>query len=77
MLMCVAMTERWGLTDGWAGFVKGQGEEAIAKGLVAAPPGPRILVDGRNKDICECGSTFWITIAGKQHCMKCEKLRPA
>ena len=74
--MVWAMTELFGGTDGWAGFVKGEGEEAIAKGLAPAPPGPRLLVDGRNKDVCECGSSFWITVGSTQSCMKCAKPRP-
>lgn len=74
--MVWAITELAAGLDGWAGFVKGEGKEAIASGSVAGPPVPRVDVAGNDRDRCECGSVFWVTIAGKEHCVKCQKLRP-
>jgi hypothetical protein len=70
--MVWAVTELASGTDGWAGYVKAQVEEDRQKGIVAGPPAPRTLVDGSNRDACECGSTFWID--GK--CLKCCRPRP-
>ena len=71
------VTELGGGMDGFARFARGEAKAAIAVGHAPAPPTSRILIDGSNRDKCECGSTFWITLAGKQSCMKCAKARPA
>ncbi len=71
-----ALTELAAGTDGWAGYVKAEAKAASAEGLITKVPQSRILVDGSNRDICECGSVVWVTIAGKQQCFKCDKPRP-
>jgi phage terminase large subunit-like protein len=77
--MVWAVTELASGTDGWAGFVKGEGHAAQAEGLVPASPGApagRVDVAGNNHDVCVCGSTFWVAIAGKEYCLKCQTPRP-
>lgn len=71
-----AMTELASGTDGWAGYVKSEAKEQSAKGITAPMPESRILVDGRNKDQCECGSVVWQNTASGQECFKCQKPRP-
>jgi hypothetical protein len=74
---CVwALTELAAGTDGWAGYVKQAATELSKAGLVAPIPEARILVDGSNRDVCECGSVVWSTMDGKQVCFKCQKPRP-
>jgi hypothetical protein len=78
--MVWAVTELASGTDGWAGFVRGEGKEAERDGIVAPLPGSpagRIDVTGANHDVCVCGCTFFVTIAGKESCIKCQTPRPA
>lgn len=77
--MVWAVTELASGTDGWAGFVKDQGKAAQTAGLVPgmSQPGERIDVAGVSHDVCVCGCTFWVTIAGKEYCIKCQTPRPA
>ena len=74
--MVWALTELAAGTDGWAGYVKQAATELSKAGLVAPIPEARILVDGSNRDVCECGSVVWSTMDGKQVCFKCQKPRP-
>ena len=74
--MVWAITELAQGTDGWAGYVKSAAVELSAAGHVAAIPEARILIDGSNRDICECGSVVWCNNGGKQVCWKCQKPRP-
>ena len=78
--MVWAVTELASGTDGWAGFVRDQGKAAQAEGIVEPLPGSpagRIDVTGANRDVCVCGCTFFVTIAGKESCIKCQTPRPA
>ena len=70
------LTELFSGTDGWAQYVKNEAKSLAAEGVVPALPEARILVDGRNKDLCECGSSFWINQAGTEKCMRCGIPRP-
>lgn len=72
-----AMTELAGGTDGWAGYVKAEAKEMQAKGVIAPEPGPRVDVMGVSRDICACGSRFWVRIGDKESCLKCQQPRPA
>lgn len=72
-----ALTELASGTDGWAGFVRSEAKENAAKGIGAPVSVSRVLVDGRNKDRCDCGSVVWNNIGNKQQCFKCGKDRPA
>jgi hypothetical protein len=71
-----AITELAAGTDGWAGYVKASAKEMSAAGTIPLIPEARILVDGRNKDVCECGSKVWIKMGGKEECYKCHLPRP-
>jgi hypothetical protein len=72
-----ATTELASGMDGWMGFVKDQGRAAQADGTAEAPAAlERVDVAGNNRDRCECGSTFWVRIAGIESCIKCQKPRP-
>jgi hypothetical protein len=62
-------------TDGWIGYARSEVKAMEEKGLVKRTE-ERINVAGENRDICECGCTFWITIDGSEHCLKCQTLRP-
>ena len=62
-------------TDGWIGYARSEVKAMEDKGLVKRTE-ERINVAGENRDICECGCTFWITIDGSEHCLKCKSLRP-
>lgn len=76
-----AVTELASGTDGWMGFVKGEGASARAEGLAPAPPGAKLIermdVAGNKRDVCVCGSTFFVKIADQEHCIKCQTPRPA
>jgi phage terminase large subunit-like protein len=71
-----AVTELGGGLDGFARFVRAEGQAAVSAGVVTPVPAPRVLSDGSNKDRCECGSVVWVKVAGKEHCFKCQKPRP-
>jgi len=71
-----ALTELAAGGDGWAGFVKEEAASMAKEGVIPPIAEARVLVDGRNKDICECGCTFWIMIAGTEKCMRCALPRP-
>ena len=62
-------------TDGWIGYARSEVKAMEEKGLVKRTE-ERINVAGENRDLCVCGSTFWITIDGSEHCLKCQTLRP-
>jgi len=71
-----ALTELFEGTDGWAQYVKNEAKSLASEGAIERVTESRIFVDGRNRDICECGSTFWVIIAGIEKCMKCTLPRP-
>ena len=62
-------------TDGWIGYARSEVKAMEDKGLVKRTE-ERINVAGENRDICECGSTFWIMIGSTEVCLKCRKDRP-
>lgn len=78
--MVWAVTELASGTDGWAGFVRDQGKAAQHDGLVPSLPagtaGGRVDAAGNNHDVCECGSVFWVKLAGRESCIRCAKPRP-
>lgn len=74
--MVWAVTELASGTDGWAGFVRNEGQEAVSTGLVAGVAPPRIDLAGNNRDVCVCGSVFWIKLGPNEVCLKCQTPRP-
>jgi hypothetical protein len=73
---CVwGITELASGTDGWIGYARSEVKAMEDKGLVRRAE-ERINVAGENRDKCECGCTFWITIAGNEQCLKCQAPRP-
>lgn len=77
--MVWAITELASGTDGWAGFVRDQGQAAVASGLVPSAADanrPRVDVAGNNRDVCVCGSVFWIMLGPNEVCLKCQTTRP-
>jgi phage terminase large subunit-like protein len=70
-----AITELAAGTDGWIGYARSEVAAMEEKGIVVRTE-ERINVAGENRDICECGSTFWLTIGGEERCLKCQAPRP-
>jgi hypothetical protein len=69
--MVWAITDLAAGSDGWAGFVKSEGQASPE-----APRAPRINVAGGNRDKCDCGSVAWISTPEGQKCFSCGKPRP-
>jgi phage terminase large subunit-like protein len=70
-----AITELAAGTDGWIGYARSEVAAMEEKGIVVRTE-ERINVAGENRDICECGSKFWLTIGGEERCLKCQAPRP-
>lgn len=62
--------------DGWGEFVKSEVQDMATAGLVKNAPQAEVKGNAPDHDICECGCTFWIMIAGVEKCMKCALPRP-
>jgi phage terminase large subunit-like protein len=71
-----ALTELASGSDNYLEYMRGEVGHMAKEGVIEPPEKSEILVDGSNRNRCECGSTAFVEEAGLDKCFKCGKVRP-